>query len=643
MLLNGLTALALIGAVVTADDGARWVFSPELADRGFSVSTAALPAQLAGEHGFGSDESGGGLVLDGKSTDLILASRAADVEDRLPDCALTIGAWVSIDTPQRWGGVIGCVQDDGEVEKGWILGYNDQHFTFGLSTVGADDGDGQLTYIAGERKPHEVGRWHHVVATYDGTECRVYVDGDLSSRSEVQSGDILYPEDSPFVVGAYRDSNEHFRHDGRLLEVRMLDRALSAEEVRAWYNERAKLSALDPWVDTKFDWLVLPYLNWPTTEAMTVSFESTVPAHASLEIWHETGSDRRTLQSDGLAMLHHFRVTGLRPNEKYFYRATLRDPKGEALQGELLSFRTAATRDRSFTFVAIGDTQAQPEVVKRVSDLAYMHRPNLVLLAGDLVGTGTVKSDWTGHFFPAMQPLIGRVPLMPVLGNHEQDARHYYEYMDLPAPEKYYSFTFGDAEFFMIDGNRKLHEGSEQLAWFERALAASTSKWKFAVLHQPPYTSDSDDYGNTLESTSHRGDPNVQNIITLLEKYAVDICFSGHVHDYERTFPIRDGRVTSYEEGGVVYVTTAGGGGHLEDFDPCNTWFGHKKARYHHLVYVAINGDHLEFQAIDQNGRLFDVFELRKSAARREFIRSARAEDRHEPASRHPQRAVRER
>ncbi|NNM25187.1 MAG: hypothetical protein HKO59_04245, partial [Phycisphaerales bacterium] len=55
-------------------------------------------------------------------------------------------------------------------------------------------------------------------------------------------------------------------------------------------------------------------------------------------------------------------------------------------------------------------------------------------------------------------------------------------------------------------------------------------------------------------------------------------------------------------------------------FDPTNTWFGHKKTRSHHLVYVAVFGDHLEFQAIDQHGRLFDVFELRKTEGRRERV-----------------------
>ena len=75
-------------------------------------------------------------------------------------------------------------------------------------------------------------------------------------------------------------------------------------------------------------------------------------------------------------------------------------------------------------------------------------------------------------------------------------------------------------------------------------------------------------------------------------------------------------QVTQYDEGGVIYVTAAGGGGPLENFDPSNTWFGHKKARYHHLVYVGIHGDQLEFQAIDEHGRLFDSMTLTKRPER---------------------------
>ena len=62
----------------------------------------------------------------------------------------------------------------------------------------------------------------------------------------------------------------------------------------------------------------------------------------------------------------------------------------------------------------------------------------------------------------------------------------------------------------------------------------------------------------------------------------------------------------------MIYGTAAGGGGSLEDFDPTNTWFGHKKSRTHHFVYVAIHGNRLEFQAIDDQGRLFDAMALKK-------------------------------
>ena len=53
----------------------------------------------------------------------------------------------------------------------------------------------------------------------------------------------------------------------------------------------------------------------------------------------------------------------------------------------------------------------------------------------------------------------------------------------------------------------------------------------------------------------------------MLEEFGVDICFSGHVHDYERTFPIFEKAVRPWDQGGVIYVTCAGGGGYLEEFD----------------------------------------------------------------------------
>ena len=585
----------LIGSLAFTQSGHVWNFEPK------SISQYNMQAPV-----FAEADVGYGLICHAENMPLAIESKKL-----LPIKEFTISAWISIEEPRRWGGIIGCVQDDNDEEYGWVLGYNESQFTFGLSTVGADDGNGHMTYVDSGSKTYGYGTWHHVVATYDGNTLRLYVDGNLANETSEQSGNILYNDSSPFVLGAYTDANENHPLDGRLAQISLESRAIPSSEVAQLYDHRKELSALPPWSDTTLNWEVAPYLNWPTTNAMSVSFETTVPTTATLIATRDDGSHSVSMASS-LHTFHQFRVTDLEQNKKYFYVVEVTDSNGETLKSEQLSFRTAPGVEDSFTFVALGDTQSQADVAKRVSDLAYMHRPNLVVHAGDLVDTGTVKADWTGHFFPAMQPLIGRVPFMPVLGNHEQDAKHYYDYMHLPEPEMYYSFDFGNAEFFMIDGNRKLDEGSEQLEWLETALKQSNANWKFAVLHQPPYTSDSNDYGDTYLETSTRGDPNVRHIIALLEKYGVDICFSGHVHDYERTFPILDGKVIPTDNGGVVYVTTAGGGGYLEHFDPTNTWFGHKKANYHHLVYVAIHGNQLEFQAIDEHGNLFDVMTIEK-------------------------------
>ena len=378
-----------------------------------------------------------------------------------------------------------------------------------------------------------------------------------------------------------------------------------------------------PGTDTKLDWRVAPYLTWPRPDGVSVLAETTTPSHAELRVRAETETEWSTLESRA-STLHEFALEDLDPDTKYFYSVVAQSAIGGREQidaaSEVRSFRTAPLPDAdhpALTFTVIGDTQTNGDVATRVSALAHEHRPDFVVHCGDLVETGGTRSDWTETFFPSVRPLIEHAPLVPVLGNHEQDAQLYYDYMALPEPERWYALRYGHAEFFMIDGNRSLEEQSVQLAWLDEALRASTATWRFAVLHQPPYTSDSNDYGETAEGPSTRGDMNARNIVRLLEEYEVDICFSGHVHDYERTFPIAGDAVVPYEEGGVIYVTAAGDGGSLEDFDGTNTWFGHKKMNRHHFVHVALHGDHLELQAMDEDGRLFDVLNLRKRGSGR--------------------------
>ena len=580
-------------------------------------SSGEMEGALAGplrransELAFAPAQVGGGLIFNGKDDAFI---STGSQQGALPATQLHVGALVSVETPRRWGGIVGAVEDNGEAETGWILGYDPSAFTLMISTEATDDGDGKMITLRADR-PYEFGRLHLVTASYDGERAELTMDGVVVATSDAPGGPIVYSGEERLTVGAYRDVNEMFPHDGRIAALEIFDSPFGGKLA---FRKRFGAANETPWTDATFDWAVQPYLTWPSTDAVSVLGESTWPSEAVVLVRPESQADWTEVPSGTPgSRLHEVRLEGLQADTKYFYQMNLIGAAdGDAvpvLEGPVRSFRTAPQSDRSaFTFTVIGDTQTNGAVAKRVSDLAFEQRPNFVVHCGDLVDTGGNKTDWTETFFPSMRPLIEHAPLVPVLGNHEQDAKLYYDYMSLPAPERWYSLRYGSAEFFMIDGNRSLAQQSEQLAWLDGALSASKAKWRFAVLHQPPYTSDSNDYGDTTLTSSTRGDMNVRNIVRLLEEHGVDICFSGHVHDYERTFPIKGGEVLPHQDGGVLYITAAGGGGSLEDFDGTNTWFGNRKARRHHHLHVAILGDDLELQAMDEDGRVFDTLRLR--------------------------------
>ena len=556
-----------------------------------------------------------GIFLTGKGIPYTVASSVDQIKDKLPIKSLTIESWVSIDTPKEWGGIIGAIQDNADYEKGWILGYNKKSFMFGLSSKGSDDGNGKITYLDSDIK-YKIGKWYHVVGTYDSQKMSLYINGKKVSSSNNQSGDILYDYNASLVIGGYLDSNESWGLDGRLRKVSLLNKVLTDEEIKERYEKNSSLVNMPALTNKRLFWEVKPFLSWPTSEGISVVMETSCLSTVSIFVSKEDNTYSKKYVNTDLKYKHEFLLRDLEPNTKYFYKVEASSTSGyktQSIKSTLSAFRTAGNFQDSFTFSVVGDTQAQPNIVKKISSLIFENRPNLLIHAGDLVTTGTNKSHWTDHFFPNMQPLISFVPIMPVLGNHEQDAKEYYEYMSLPSPEKWYSFKYGNSEFFMIDGNRSLNEQSLQYEWLKENLSGSNATWKFAVLHQPPWTSDSNDYGDTWKENSTRGDLNARNIVNLLEVYGVDICFSGHVHDYERTFPIYENAVVPWKKGGVIYVTCAGGGGYLEEFDPVNTWFGNKKNNRYHYVHVSIHDDILEFQAIDIDGKLFDTFKLDKS------------------------------
>ena len=141
--------------------------------------------------------------------------------DGLPKQDITVSTWVKVNDPLTWGGFIGCVQDNGSSEFGWLLGTRNQQFSIALNSVTS----GSLTYLL-DPDVFTLDQWYYLTATYDGKEMHLYVDGDKKATSTSQGGPIRYPETAWFQIGSYKDNDEDFRHNGCLDEVLMWNRAI---------------------------------------------------------------------------------------------------------------------------------------------------------------------------------------------------------------------------------------------------------------------------------------------------------------------------------------------------------------------------------------------------------------------------------
>ncbi|WP_372637437.1 metallophosphoesterase [Fodinibius sp.] len=368
--------------------------------------------------------------------------------------------------------------------------------------------------------------------------------------------------------------------------------------------------------DGESAFLVKPYLQFATQTEISILWETNDPATSTVRYGKARYDSEEAVldqqQHDGsLKKRHELTLRPLEPETNYFYRVVSITEGGDTLETDILPFKTAVEDTTPFAFTVFSDSQSNPEIWKKITNQALGERPNFALHAGDQVGLGYRKEEWIEHFFAPSHNFMKQVPLFTIPGNHEHDAAYYYDYFKNPPPEHYYRFKYGNAEFFVIDTNQYQEPGTRMYHWLEHALASSDATWKIMVQHHPPYTSEENDYGDTRHERSTHGDAEAKLLVPLYEKHGVDLVFYGHIHMYERTWPILEDKPV--EQNGVRYINVGGAGGSLEQAAPTRTWFSKKMKSTYHFASVAINGQQLQYQAIDEQGNVFDQFGLTSS------------------------------
>lgn len=538
---------------------------------------------------------------------------------KLPKGAFSVEMWLVNHVNQPVGVLATLKSKSAHEEPSWLVGVYGREIIYTLKT---DD-----SYFANLMQ-HEIksrgwkSYWGHLVATYNGKSMKLYLNGALIS--ETATGKRKPFDDSYQLEVAGYMKNEPYMDIGNMMKMlRVYDREIDQQEINKQFDVLKEMVTKGKLFPGIFHFTAGPYLNNATKNGIHMVWETDRPADFIIEYGkklpldqklelHTQKIERETDNPESL--IYKAELKDLEPGTPYFYNVRAVAHDGSTMESGVLTFTTAIQENESYSFAVIGDTEARPHVNDRIAKMVWDERPNFIVIVGDLTDGGVKdhKFEWNYEYFQGVGQLSSRVPVFPVPGNGEDDLYWYNKYHSLPKNDGFYSFKFGNAEFFMLNSNQagEFAPGGKQYLWLEEKLKASTAKWKFVAHHHAPYSADDDDYGDSWKGKNEMGDLAVRKIVPLYEEYGVDMVFFGHLHTYQRTLSIRDGKVSN--NNGVIYVQGGGGGGNLEDFAPSRAWFSAKTYRGHHYFTITVNEGELNFKMYDTEGRLKDYLDLKK-------------------------------
>jgi len=318
--------------------------------------------------------------------------------------------------------------------------------------------------------------------------------------------------------------------------------------------------------------LIQPFLQNADPDAVTITWESssaavgTVEWGLSIELGQTTTAQSQT--GSGASQIFHARLTGLAPDTRYFYRATI----GAAVS-QTFDFVTPPAQDseKSFSFIAMSDMQrdaARPNVFRDMCNegvigfVGQTGTPDIAgrlafaMITGDLVDYGPDYQQWKNTYFNPSENLFRHIPMYPVLGNHEANSPNYFKYFQLPTngtsgyEEHWWYKDYANVRIIGLDSNTG-YLIPAQLSWLENVLNDACSNehidFVFAQIHHP-FHSELWIAGN-LAYTGQ--------VIQKLESFSLacgkpSVHFYGHTHGYSRGQSLNASHV-------MVNVATAGG------------------------------------------------------------------------------------
>ncbi|WOG92087.1 hypothetical protein DCAR_0311345 [Daucus carota subsp. sativus] len=332
-------------------------------------------------------------------------------------------------------------------------------------------------------------------------------------------------------------------------------------------------------------------VSWVTTDKSspsTVEYGKSPGEYSSIAEG-ETTSYKYLFYKSGT--IHHSVIGPLEPNSIYYYRC--------GGQGPEFQLKTPPSKF-PITFAVAGD-MGQTGWTKSTLDHIGQCNYDVHMLPGDLSYANYLQHRWDS-FGELVQPLASARPWMVTEGNHEEESipllkdgfESYNARWKMPFEESgsssnlYYSFEVAGVHAIMLGSYADYEEDSDQYSWLKADLLKVDRKrtpWLLALFHVPWYNS----------NTAHQreGDRMMSAMEPLLYAAGADIVLAGHVHAYERSKRVYQGKS---DPCGAVHITI-GDGGNQEGLankykDPVPEWSVFREASFGHGELKMVNSSH---------------------------------------------------
>lgn len=233
-------------------------------------------------------------------------------------------------------------------------------------------------------------------------------------------------------------------------------------------------------------------------------------------------------------------------------------------------------------------------------------QPELLLTIGDL----SYADGWSGRwdvFGTMMEPLLSTRYQLAVPGNHEITQNNGVDFIHrFPMPflqsgsESPYMFSYEAGPVFIVGlpgSYAATDQASPQWRFVAEKLASvkrTRTPWLVVMFHTPWYNSNLAHYEEGLK---HQWD-----MEGLLYKYGVDLVFNGHIHSYERSFPVFN---YSRNECGMIHIVIGDGGNYEGPANyegtppgwkrPQPSWSAFREAAFGPGLLSVVNASHAEW------------------------------------------------